>query len=174
MQFVLFFCHFKCLISFTKSFPFSPHLNCSFDKFCYQMSNLSTLLQFIWGLFPLVNWLPSNELRKHQCRVALSSKPRLNFYQGFIIRILSALLVFVLIKVNKCLYMSMFQIDPWRIIFQVLQPLLKWLSVSFLYTSTVCLPPETILEENIICHNSNSLFPGNVNYHVDNADIIFH
>ncbi|KAK7844602.1 hypothetical protein CFP56_010720 [Quercus suber] len=50
--------------------------------------------------------------KKHQCNVALSSKPRLNFCQGFIIRILSALLFFVLIKVNKCLYMNVFQIDP--------------------------------------------------------------
>ena len=76
--------------------------------------------RFIGGLFPLVNRLPSNELRKNLCRVGMSSKLRLNFYQGFIIRIWLALLVFVLIKVNKCLYMSMFQMVLWRIASQVL------------------------------------------------------
>ena len=85
-----------------------------------QISICEHLFRFTRVLSPLGNWLPSNELKEILCKVALSSKLRLNFYHGSITRILSALWGFVLSKVNKCWCMSISQMGLWWIVFQVL------------------------------------------------------
>ena len=76
-----------------------------------QISICEHLFRCIRVLFPLGKWLPSNELKEILCRVALSSKLRLNFYHGSITRIFSALWGFVLSKVNKCWCMSISQMN---------------------------------------------------------------
>ena len=128
--------HARSFVWFVHCFFFSISFWTSFLKFCtynlrfykFQiMSGNSSLpslhfkifYRFIVGVFPQGNWLPLKKLKKNRGRVDWSSKLRLNFFQGSIIRILLALWDFVLREANKCWCMSISQMVHWRKVFQV-------------------------------------------------------
>ncbi|KAL6284163.1 hypothetical protein ACE6H2_015092 [Prunus campanulata] len=82
------------------------------------MLELVVMERCIGEFFQQAKWLPLKELKGILCREGLSSQLRLSFYQEYIIRILSALLVSVWSKGNKSWYMSTFQMVICWIVFQ--------------------------------------------------------
>ena len=134
------------------------------------MSNLSTLLQVYLGTLPTCQLIAIKRAQKESMQGGLEFKTEIELLSRVHHKNLVSLVGFCFNQGEQMLVYEYVPNGSLKDNLSGTSTTIKMAFSKFFHTSTVCLPPDTILEENIICHNFDSFFPGNVNYHVDNAD----